>query len=129
MKHRLIACLAAAVLVFPVSSGCGGPGETGGGLAQAPTGTTAATVNSQATVTVKNFGFEPPTLTVAAGTTVTWRFEDRAAHNATATGASKAFASPDLKDGKTFTHTFTSPGRYPYLCTLHQYMTGEIIVT
>jgi plastocyanin len=79
------------------------------------------------TVTVKNFGFNPAKLTVATGTTVTWTFEDQALHNATADD--ETFMSPSLNNGKTFKYTFTKPGTYTYICTIHQYMHGTITVT
>jgi plastocyanin len=36
--------------------------------------------------------------------------------------------SAALDDGDTFSHTFAAPGEYAYICTLHPYMRGKIIV-
>ena len=35
-------------------------------------------------------------------------------------------AAVDTDD--TFSHTFAAPGEYPYICTIHPYMVGTIIV-
>ena len=77
-------------------------------------------------MTVKNFSFMPMSLTVPAGTTVTWTFDDSSKH--TVTAKDKSFASPDLGSGQTYQHTFTTAGTYPYICSIHQYMTGTIVV-
>jgi plastocyanin len=85
-----------------------------------------AVAASPAAVAIQNFAFAPPTLTVSAGTTVVWKNEDDSPHRiGDRTGALKSAA---LDDGETFSHTFASPGEYPYICTLHPYMRGKIIV-
>lgn len=69
------------------------------------------------TVVLRDIAFKPKKLTVEAGTTVTWRFEDRGiSHDVKAEDDS--FAS-EIMDSGTFEHTFDEPGTYPYLCTLH----------
>ena len=78
------------------------------------------------TVTVANFAFSPPTVTITAGDTVTWTNEDSAVHTATSTTG--AFDSGDLAQGESYSFTFTTPGTYAYLCTPHPDMTGEIVV-
>ncbi len=40
----------------------------------------------------------------------------------------KAFQSPALDTDERFSHTFASPGRYAYYCTMHPKMTGTIIM-
>jgi plastocyanin len=83
----------------------------------------AAAAASSATVTIDNFAFAPPTLTVTAGTTVTWKNEDDSPHRI---GDKNKSAALDTDD--TFSHTFAAPGEYPYICTIHPYMVGKIIV-
>jgi plastocyanin len=78
-------------------------------------------------VEVKNFSFSPMDLTVTAGTTVTWKFDDSAQHTVKASDGS--FTSPALSNGKTFSFKFTKPGKYSYICSIHQYMTGTITVS
>jgi plastocyanin len=77
-------------------------------------------------VTIANFAFSPPMLTVTSGDTVTWTNEDSAAH--TATSATGAFDSGDLAQGESFSFTFTTPGTYAYICSPHPDMTGQIVV-
>ena len=97
------------------------------GLAQVLAGDTAvkAAANT-ATVEIENFKFAPATVTVTAGTTVTWKNEDDSPHRV---GDKKGtFASAALDTDDTFSHTFTTPGEFPYICSLHPYMVGKIIV-
>jgi len=75
-------------------------------------------------VTIQNFAFNPQTLTVAVGTTVTWTNQDSATHKIN----SNTFNSSDLSKGATFSYTFQTPGTYDYSCSIHPYMTGKIIV-
>jgi len=78
---------------------------------------------------IKNFAFEPSTLSVAPGATVTVRNEDSATHTVTATGSSHAFDTKDIQAGGTATFTApSSPGSYPYICEIHQFMHGTLNV-
>jgi plastocyanin len=81
---------------------------------------------SPVTVNIENFKFLPPALTVSAGTTVTWKNEDDSPHRIGGKGGS--FTSPALDTDGTFARTFTTPGEYSYICTIHPYMVGKIIV-
>lgn len=78
------------------------------------------------TVSIKNFAFAPSTITVSAGTAVTWKNEDGAAH--TVTSDTGAFDSGSIPSGQTFTHTFKAAGTYNYSCSIHKYMKGTLIV-
>jgi plastocyanin len=96
------------------------PGLTAAGEAM------MAAATSPATVAIQNFAFAPATLMVPAGTTVVWKNEDDSPHRiGDRTGTLKSAA---LDDGDTFSHTFAAPGEYAYICTLHPYMRGKIIV-
>ena len=77
-------------------------------------------------IVIANFSFEPATLTVKAGTTVTWVNHDDEPHTATATD--KRFNSKTLDNGDRFSQEFNAPGVYNYYCALHPHMTGKIIV-
>jgi nitrite reductase (NO-forming) len=77
--------------------------------------------------------YEPATLTVRAGTTVTWKNLDSTLHTVTSgsaeTGVSGTeFDSSYLAGGKTFQHTFSSAGTFDYYCTLHPFMKGQVVV-
>jgi plastocyanin len=77
-------------------------------------------------VIIQNFSFAPATLTVKAGTKVTWVNRDDEPH--TAADTDKRFKSSTLDTGDKFSFTFNEPGTYNYYCTLHPKMTGQIIV-
>ena len=80
---------------------------------------------SDASVKIDNFTFDPPRLTVKAGTTVTWYNEDDIPHTVAATG--KQFRSKALDTDGKFSFTFTTAGSYEYFCSLHPHMTGVIV--
>jgi plastocyanin len=78
--------------------------------------------------------FDPPTLKVAKGTTVTWKNADSTLHTVTSGSAEgnesgTAFDSSYLAAGKTFPWTFNTAGTFDYYCTLHPYMKGQIVVS
>ena len=81
---------------------------------------------SAATVDIDNFAFTPAALTVTAGTTVTWKNEDDSPHRIG--DKNGTFKSAALDTDDSFSHTFAAPGEYPYICTIHPYMVGKIIV-
>ena len=78
-------------------------------------------------VTIKNFAFDPGDLTVAKGTTVTWKNDDSATHRIKSGDGS--FDSKDLKNGDSFDHTFDTAGSFDYICGIHPSMKGKITVT
>lgn len=78
-------------------------------------------------VSISNFAFVPATVTVRVGTTVTWTNKDSDAH--TVTDKTGTLNSPTLNTGATYRHTFTKPGRYSYLCTIHPFMIATVVVT
>ncbi|WP_248322387.1 cupredoxin family copper-binding protein [Caballeronia sp. Sq4a] len=78
------------------------------------------------TITIDNFAFSQPTLTVPAGTKVTWINRDDMLH--TVVDETKSFKSDPLDSGDTFSHVFDRPGTYKYFCSLHPHMTGTIVV-
>jgi amicyanin len=79
-----------------------------------------------AAVKIDNFTFTPKSVTVKAGTTITWTNQDDIPH--TVTSATKQFKSKALDTDDKFSFTFTTPGTYEYFCSLHPHMTGTIVV-
>lgn len=118
--------------------------STGGGVTVAPTEATAefakpmktapiaesapapapAPVAGGTTVILKDYAYSPASLTVPVGATVTWKNEDGSNHFVNFAGES----SGRLKEGATYTKTFTSPGVYEYACQLHPQMKGTVVV-
>jgi len=105
-----------------------GPHQTAGGTAttSAKSGPSAAEVAGPDQVVIDNFAFKPATLTVKAGTKVTWINHDDVPHTATSTD--KRFNSGTLDTDGQFSFVFTDPGTYDYFCALHPKMTGQITV-
>ena len=90
---------------------------------------TAGAQGKNMTVSIKNFAFNPPNITVAPGTTVTWVNNDQTAHTATATDPSGVFDSGELQPGQSYSFTFDKPGTYAYHCEIHPDMTGTVTVS
>ena len=85
-----------------------------------------AAAAQDAEVKIDNFTFAPPSLTVKAGTTVTWRNEDDIPH--TVASSVRVFKSTALDTDDSFSFTFTEPGSYDYFCSMHPHMRGKIVV-
>jgi amicyanin len=79
-----------------------------------------------AAVKIDNFSFSPPSLTVKAGTTVTWRNKDDIPHTVASSG--RLFKSQALDTDDSYSFTFNEPGSYQYFCSLHPHMTAKIVV-
>ncbi|HEX5346217.1 MAG TPA: cupredoxin family copper-binding protein [Pseudonocardiaceae bacterium] len=113
------------VAVLGLVLGCGGSAGSpaGGGGSGGP----AATPSAPDTIVIKNFTFMPASLTVAPGTKITVINQDQAPH--TVTADDKSFDSRTISGGQRGEITApTKPGSYPYICTIHQYMKGTLIV-
>jgi amicyanin len=81
-----------------------------------------------AEVKIDNFSFGPATLTVAAGTTVTWINRDDIPHTVVSTDDPKTFKSKVLDTDEKFSFTFSKAGTYAYFCSIHPKMTGKVVV-
>ena len=91
-------------------------------------GVRAATASDPVTsqVEIRNFRFDPPTLVVPAGTTVTWINHDEEVHSLVA--ADGDFSSPGIDGDQQFSHRFEKAGTYEYHCGLHPQMKGTVVV-
>lgn len=88
--------------------------------------TVACTAHAQssATVTIQGYAFQPQTVTVEKGGTVTWTNQDSVVHDVKFSDSD----SPDLKKGQTHTKTFDKAGTFDYICGIHPTMKGKVIV-
>lgn len=116
---KRLAWLLAAVLL---SAAC-----ADGGTATTTTGAPADGGPDAHLVVMESFAFSPAELTVPVGTTVTWENRHAANHDVVAEDGS--FASPLFGTGETWAFTFTEPGTYQYICSIHPSMRGKVIVT
>jgi plastocyanin len=113
-RCRLTFAIGLSVLVG--LAGCGGSSATS---------SSSSTAGQAATVTLKYIAFNPATVTISAGQSVGWVWDDnQVAHNVDF----GSFRSQLQTSGR-FQHTFTSPGTYHYRCDIHPNMTGTVEVT
>ena len=77
-------------------------------------------------VWIQGMAFSPATITVTAGTTITWTNKDGVAH--TVTSNSALFDSGAINTNGTYSHLFSTAGTFPYYCMVHPTMTASVIV-
>jgi plastocyanin len=107
----LLALVVLAAILF--AAGCGGAGDS------EPVATTEVTM-------VKSYRFDPETIEIRAGKTVTWTNEDNFTHTVQVEGE----GDHKLGKGESVSITFDRAGTYEYVCTLHSHdMKGRVIVT
>lgn len=75
-------------------------------------------------VMIRNMKFDPPNLEVKKGDVVEWKNDDITPHTATSTTFDSASIDPD----KSWRHTFTDAGNFPYTCTFHPDMKAVVVV-
>ena len=80
-----------------------------------------------AEVGIVNFKFMPATVTIKVGGTVDWTNHDDIGH--TVTFAGPGINSRVLQRNDRFSHGFDAPGTYAYICSIHPFMHGTVIVT
>ena len=93
-----------------------------------PVATPIAAAPSEASIAIRGFAFDPSTVTIAAGGTVTFTNYDFLVHDVASLPTDDLFHSPILAQGQAFATTFTEPGVYDYYCSLHPSMFGQITV-
>jgi len=86
----------------------------------------APAASATTTVQIKRSGFVPAAITINQGDSVTWTNMDTIDHQVVANGGS--FASPILKPGKSWTHTFNNGGTFHYHDSLHPTLKGTVTV-
>lgn len=87
---------------------------------------TDASPGAATVVLAHDFMFAPLSLTVQAGSTVTWTNKDDEPH--TVTSDTGLFRSGAMDTDQSFSYRFDKPGTYHYVCSIHPRMTGTIIV-
>ena len=110
------------VIVLAIAA-CSGPSPTppAAGSAGASGGTTGSSA-----VEIKGLAFNPATITVKTGTTVTWTNNDSTTH--TVTLDDNSADSGDVTVGATFDHAFGTAGTFAYHCKIHSSMHGTVTV-
>jgi plastocyanin len=119
------------ILVMALTACGSSSSSTPASASATATGSSAGqkTVTSD-TIVIKNFMFSPASITVSPGAVVTVKNEDSVAHTVTEKADSKLFNTGPVSPGQTKTFKAPDkPGSYPFLCTIHQYMTGTLVVS
>jgi plastocyanin len=96
------------------------------GVVPPPATPVASPVAGAASVRIANLAFDPPTITIPAGSTVTWSNDDVTPHTVTADEGQ--FDSGIFDPGASFSWTFPEPGAFTYHCQLHPTMQGSVVV-
>jgi plastocyanin len=78
-------------------------------------------------IEIKDFMFNPPSITVKSGETITWINHDEEPHTIVSVGK-KFQKSSALDTDEKFSITAGAPGTYEYFCSVHPKMTGTIVV-
>jgi plastocyanin len=128
----LLTALAAVGLLLIAAAGCGvgafemdemhqrmhGPGD------RAPQ-TPVRSADEAVTVEIRDYDFFPRDLTVGVGTEVTWANRDSVPHDAT---SGDEWGTGLLRENESASLSFSEPGSYDYICTVHPDMTGTLTV-
>jgi plastocyanin len=125
-RHPLVAVAVLALL--GVISGCSGNSSDSSPTTATPAPAAGGSAPSAggSTVEIKDFTFAPAKLTVSAGTSVSWKFDDSTQH--TVTADDNSFTSAAMGDGQTYMHTFDTKGTLTYHCSIHPFMKGSVVV-
>jgi amicyanin len=92
---------------------------------EAPAGAASASAGA-VEVGIATFAFAPAAVTVRVGSTVDWTNRDGVPHTVSFAGSGPASAV--LRRGDRFSRTFTAPGTYAYVCSIHPFMHGTVAV-
>jgi plastocyanin len=113
--RRLVACVGAGVLLLSTSSGISAAGVAD-----------MTSVNIVQPRAEAKWGYAPGTLRVPPGTWITWSNASADPHTVTAVDGS--FDSGNLDPSEGFSWFFADSGTFAYVCTLHPWMTGKVVV-
>jgi plastocyanin len=125
-KKTFFIGLVCIIAIMSISNSCSkssmanmtGTGGNGNGTGSGTPGTNE--------VFIQGMAFDPVTITITAGTAVTWTNKDPITHNVTSNPA--LFSSGSMGNGATYSFTFPDKGTFSYSCTIHPSMKGTVIV-
>jgi amicyanin len=121
--------LAACAPAASRSAGYGASSSMPMSMPSMPAGQMAAAdpATSAGEVGIANFKFTPATVTIKVGDTVGWTNHDDIGH--TVSFAGPGINSKVLQRNDHFSHAFDAPGTYTYICSIHPFMHGTVVVT
>ena len=109
-SSRFFAFAAMSLLVL-VTGACGDDADEGEAI-------------EPGTVTLRPASFQPETIKIKAGDTVTWKWREKVSHNIVGKGG----IEKKVADNGTYTHTFEKKGTFDYRCEIHPGMDGSVVV-
>jgi plastocyanin len=115
--------IAIVFAVFMISNSCS-KSSNDNSTTTTPGGTSGGPGTNE--VFIQGMAFNPSTITVAAGTTITWTNKDAIAH--TVTSNTNLFNSGSLGTNGTFSFTFATAGTFSYYCAIHPNMVASVTV-
>lgn len=119
--------LVIALLVAACSSGSATTAPTSAPAAATTAPSAGGGGAGGSAVAIKDFSFDPVTLTAKVGQEITWTNQGNAAH--TVTFDTGGIDSGSLSSGATFKHTFDAAGTFTYHCSFHSSMQGTVTVS
>jgi plastocyanin len=117
---------AADLAVVPLCAAVLKPGKAPAD--RSPATTTAAPTALHQTIKIGDNFFMPASVSVPAGTTITWMHTGRVTHNVLSIDLT-GLRSADLQPGDSYSYTFKTPGTFTYYCSYHEGMSATITVT
>ncbi|WP_342801069.1 cupredoxin family copper-binding protein [Nocardia sp. No.11] len=138
VRHRAASTRVVAGFVVAATlliAGCSGEsGNAASTTTRKPRPVTTTTTQTEhkptnLTVDVSGMKYSPADATIKVGETVTWKFSDKAPHNVQGIGDKAMGINSPIIDKGEWSYTFTQPGTYRYLCSLHPDMRGTITVS
>lgn len=114
--------LAVAAIGAGALAGCGGGSGSAGGSGSGGGSPSARRIE------INGYAFQPQTVQVKAGGTVTWQNREAPGVEHTATAQNGAFDTSGIPDGQSKTIRLTKPGTYVYHCEFHPFMQGKLVV-
>lgn len=135
-RPLVLLAIAAASLSLIAFAGCGSSYSTSSTSTSSSSGSNASasqgsnsgsSAASSGKIDISNFEFVPKTVTVKAGTPITWTNQDSAAHTATAPGPNGGFDTGTLQKGDSKTVNVKA-GTYQYVCGIHPFMKATLVV-
>jgi plastocyanin len=131
-RTRSIVILAGLGLVVTLCACGNGPPEVAGAAPGQVVGTAGSSLGQAGTKVVANSAlqFAPGSIKVSTGEIIQWTVApDSVPHNVTFDAYSTLSSAPTLGPGENWEVKFTAPGTYPYHCTIHSGMNGQVTVT
>ena len=128
MRRFVVVVIGLFMLALGAGSFVTAQDATPGATAMAsPMASPIASPGAGTPIEIRNFAYNPPTINVPVGGSLTWTNYDAVPHTATADDGSFN-SDPLTNDSEHYTYTFDKSGSFPYVCVFHPNMKGAVVV-